>query len=78
MNQIAFLMHHRTPEEGGPMTITRLAREAGVGRAHLSQVLHNVPGRGGHTRRKIAPRLTTAERLLLGWDNTGKRCQSST
>jgi transcriptional regulator with XRE-family HTH domain len=46
---------------------TALARLAGVGRCHLSQVLSNVPGRGGHTRRKLFPHLTVEEVLMLGW-----------
>lgn len=46
---------------------TALARLAGVGRCHLSQVLANVPGRGGHTRRKLFPHLTEDEILMLGW-----------
>ena len=46
---------------------TSLARLAGVGRCHLSQVLSNVPGRGGHTRRKLFPHLTAEEVLMLGW-----------
>ena len=48
-------------------TISGLARKSHCGRSHLSQVLRNRPGRGGHTRRKLRPFLTSAEVLALGW-----------
>jgi len=46
---------------------TTLAATAGVGRSHLSQVLANVPGRGGHTRRKLFPHLVPEKVSMLGW-----------
>ena len=49
------------------LTQIALAKLAGVGRSHLSMVLSNVPGRGGHTRRKLFPHLTWEEILMLGW-----------
>jgi hypothetical protein len=48
-------------------SISGLARSAHCGRSHLSQVLHNRPGRGGQTRRKIRPHLCPAELEALGW-----------
>jgi len=59
------LLHRRK------MTINRLAKLAGVGRSHLSQVLNGVKGRGGQTRRKVAPLLTAEELTKLGWDHDG-------
>lgn len=52
------------------MTLTQLAAEARVNRAHLSEVIANRPGRGAQVRRKVAPLLTEQE--LLGWDAEGK------
>ena len=49
------------------LTVTRLAREIQSSRAHVNQVLNNVPGRGGHTRRKLRPLLSTPELVALGW-----------
>ncbi len=54
------------------LTASSLARLAGVGRSHLSQVINGKPGRGGHTRRKIARHLTEEELGLLGWDAEGR------
>lgn len=34
---------------------------------HVSQVLNNVPGRGGHTRRKLFKWLLPVEITVLGW-----------
>jgi hypothetical protein len=53
------------------MTQEALARAIGSDRSHVCRVLSNVPGRGGQTRKKLAPLLTEEERLLLGWDAVG-------
>jgi len=50
------------------MTTTLLAALAGVGRCHLCQVINNVPGRGGKTRRRLFPHLTHEEIKALGWE----------
>jgi hypothetical protein len=34
---------------------------------HVSQVLNNIPGRGGHTRRKLFKWLLPEEIATLGW-----------
>jgi transcriptional regulator with XRE-family HTH domain len=57
---------HRSLHARG-LTQATLAARAGVGRSHLSQVMGNVPGRGGHTRKKLFPHLTPDEILSLGW-----------
>ena len=49
------------------VTQKQLARVAGVGRSHLSQVLSNKVGRGECTRRRLYPYLTRTEIDLLGW-----------
>ena len=49
------------------MNFTKLAAAAGLGRSHVSQVLHGHPGRGGQSRRKLAKVLTAAEREVMGW-----------
>lgn len=49
------------------MTATLLAELSGTGRSHLSEVLNNKPGHGGHTRRKIFPWILPAEAEALGW-----------
>lgn len=54
------------------VTVVSLAEKAGVGRSALTQILAGTPGRGGLTRRKIAPHLDAEELSLLGWDRTGK------
>lgn len=54
------------------MTLTQLAEQARVNRAHLSEVIANRPGRGAQVRRKVAPLLTKRELQLLGWDNEGR------
>lgn len=41
-------------------------------RAHVCQVLNGVAGRGGRTRKKLAPLLTERERALLGWTADGQ------
>ena len=46
----------------------RLAAAAGLGRSHVSQVLHGHPGRGGQSRRKLAKVMTEAEREVMGWE----------
>ena len=48
-------------------TISSLARKTFCGRSHVSQVVNGRPGRGGHTRRKLAQFLTAEETALLGW-----------
>jgi len=49
------------------LSFGKLAVLANVGRAHLSQVLANVPGRGFKTRHKLFLHLTEEEIGLLGW-----------
>ena len=53
---------------GRRMNFTRLAAAAGLGRSHVSQVLHGHPGRGGQSRRKLAKVMTEAEREVMGWE----------
>ena len=53
------------------MNFTKLAAAAGLGRSHVSQVLHGHPGRGGQSRRKLAKVLTEAEREVMGWGQAG-------
>jgi hypothetical protein len=52
-------------------TAATLARRIQSSRSHVSQVLANKTGIGGHTRRKLAPLLTAEERALAGWDERG-------
>jgi hypothetical protein len=49
------------------LTTQRLALEIRSSRAHVTQVLNNIPGRGGQTRRKLRLLLTPAEILALDW-----------
>lgn len=44
---------------------------------HVSQVLNNIPGRGGHTRRKLFKWLLPEEIAALGWTEEYKRWLSS-
>lgn len=67
------LLGHLLAERG--WTQARLAAHIGSGRAHVSQVLNNVPGRGHRTRKKLAPLLTQRELDLLGWTATGTRAR---
>lgn len=53
-------------------TVKDLAREAGVSRAHLSEVLHGKPGRGGIVRRKVVRFLSPELRRALQWDQNGR------
>ena len=53
-----------------------LAERIGSGRSHVCQVLNNVPGRGGRTRKKLAPLLTPRELTLLGWAFDGRLCST--
>jgi hypothetical protein len=63
------LLHSRFDEKtGARMTTTLLAALAGVGRCHLCQVINNMPGRGGKTRRRLFPYLTYEEIKALGWE----------
>ena len=50
------------------MNFTKLAAAAGLGRSHVSQVLHGHPGRGGQSRRKLARVMTATERVVMGWE----------
>ena len=76
-NRALILSLHRRGE-----TIGTLARKIQSGRPHVTQVLNNTPGRGHHTRKKLAPLLTHGELQLLGWDPSGRivprETQSST
>lgn len=54
------------------LTVQELARRIHSGRAHVSQVLANKPGRGYRTRRKLADHLLSTELALLGWDALGQ------
>jgi hypothetical protein len=51
-----------------------LALRIGSAKTHVSQILNNVPGRGAHTRRKLARELADVPGALemLGWDAKGK------
>ena len=60
------------------LTVTRLARLAGTGRAHCSEVLANKPGHGHLTRRRLFPHLTEEEVRTLGWTEEFNRWRSST
>jgi hypothetical protein len=63
------LLHSRfDAKTGARMTTTLLAALASVGRCHLCQVINNVPGRGGKTRRRLFPYLTYEEIKALGWE----------
>lgn len=54
------------------LRVKDLAEQARVSRCHLSEVLQNKPGRGGQTRRRVAPLLLPEELALLGWDENGR------
>lgn len=51
----------------------KLARLIGTGRAHLTDVLNNMPGHGHFTRPKLFPHLTDEEIQLLGWQGEHQR-----
>jgi transcriptional regulator with XRE-family HTH domain len=51
------------------MTVAQLAAQIGSGRAHVTQVLNNKPGRGLETRTKLFRVLTYEEIRALGWWN---------
>lgn len=53
--------------------IRSLAAAIGSNRCHVSQVLNNIPGRGGQTRRKLAKLMTAEELKLAGWDANGNQ-----
>lgn len=81
------LLHQHQHASGVRFTVGLLAEEIGSGRAHVSQVLRNVPGdkgqrygrgRGGRTRGKLAnffrkqfPGSAAAMLRALGWDERG-------
>lgn len=69
MKNTAFmrLLKSRTDENGKRMSVKKLAARAGIGRSHLTQVLHG-QRRGPQTRLKVLPYMTTAEGLALGWE----------
>ncbi len=75
--------------EKAELTQEMLAILAGTSRAHLNQVLNNMPGRGHQTRKKLVRLVWTeghanaGERILtdemlneLGWDENGKLLHS--
>ena len=81
MKNIRFyqLLHLGRQPTGGIWTVEALAENISSSRAHVTQVLNNVPGRGHQTRRKLA-RLFKANftywrdlLLTLGWDENGNR-----
>lgn len=53
------------------LTVDALALAVQSGRAHVTQVMANKPGRGHHTRRRLAPLLTELELYLQGWRADG-------
>jgi hypothetical protein len=59
-------------------TVARLAREMGSSRAHVAEVLNNVPGHGHRTRPKLISVLRSNFAFwrdmvaALGWDERGK------
>lgn len=59
------LLRSRKNALGDRMNISRLAAEAVIGRAHLSQVLHG-KRRGAETRAVLFPYLTEDEVRVLG------------
>jgi hypothetical protein len=65
MRELTFLLHQRGE------TIAGLAKKAGVGRAHLHEVLAGRPQHGHRTRPRIVPFLTSTELAMLGWDKNG-------
>jgi transcriptional regulator with XRE-family HTH domain len=66
--KLVSLLHERG------LTVAQLAAAIGSGRAHVTQVLAGVPGRGGQTRRKLARVLSARELGILGWDDAGETC----
>lgn len=66
---------HRLLHARGENTTT-LAAKICSSRTHVGQVLNNDPGRGGQTRRKLAPLLTPEELALAGWDQAGNLLSS--
>lgn len=69
-------IHRRLHGRG--LTQKKLAALAGTGRAHVSQVLNNKPGRGHLTRRRLFPHLLPKEVRLLGWQDEYYRWLRST
>lgn len=59
-------------------TVESIARKVGSGRAHVTQVLANKPGRGHHTRRRLTEFLKAEELALLGWSLGGVPLNGST
>ena len=55
------------------LSVTKLAKMAGVTHSQASLTLNNTPGRGYRTRPKLAPWLSTEELRLVGWDDEGRR-----
>jgi hypothetical protein len=71
------LLHSRLDEKtGARMTTSELARRIGSSRAHVCQVIANVPGRGIWTRRRLFPHLTQKEVKALGWSEEYNRWRS--
>lgn len=66
---------HRLLRSRG-MTVKKLSGAIGSRHSHVSQVLNNVPNRGGNTRRKLAKLLQPAELESLGWDGNGNLRES--
>lgn len=60
------------------MSITKLAKAIYSERTHVGQVLRGAPGRGGHTRSKLAKLLTKEELSVLGWQPDVARVACST
>jgi hypothetical protein len=50
------------------VTTTTLAKAIRSHRSHVTEVLNNVPGHGGHnTRARLSQLLTAEEKQALGW-----------
>jgi len=81
MKNCAFyeLLHGRRDEKSDAwMTTTLLAKQAGIGRCHLSGVINGTPGRGKYTRQRLFPYLTEEEVRTLGWSEEYNRWRRET
>jgi hypothetical protein len=67
-----WLLSLQKDARGERMTVAKLAEQIHSSRSHVTMVLGNMPGRGHHTRRKLAPLLNAAMLQALGWDRIGQ------